>query len=352
MKIKISELKPNPFKKQIAKGRLDEDQVKRIMSNMKELGLMGALPVFKKGNDFHLINGHHRTEAMKREFGKNHEVEVVVHNYSEEQVLRGMVIENLTQRANDFKEEVENIVTIKNYLKKNTTRSTGEHVVRPQGGGSQPEPDSLRSVIAWLNKNGEVMSIGKISSLLNIRENLDEELFERVEKASHATGNKEGETIGVKDAISLSKIEDKKEQKEMSKVLLDTREQHGNRKNKNMTLYKNAPKEVKQQVRSGSIDIADIELAITTYHLKERKKNTVTVEDISKKIDMTIDSLSFSISDAQKNLKDVIHVLARASKYINDMTDGQKARMGKKISDFSKLLPRVSELLDKIEERI
>lgn len=350
MKIKISELKPNPFKKQIAKGKLDEDQVKRIMSNMKELGLMGALPVFKKGNNYHLINGHHRIEALKREFGKDYQVEVVVHNYSEEQVLRGMVIENLTQRANDFKEEVENIVTIKNYLKKHVAvQPLNTQNPRPQ---NQPQPDSLRSVIAWLNKNGEVMSIGKISSLLNIRENLDEELFERVEKVSHATGDKEGETIGVKDAISLSKIEDKKEQKDMSKVLLDTREQHGNRKNKNMTLYKNAPEEVKKQIRSGSIDLADIELAITSYNLKETKKHTVTVEDISKKIDMTIDSLSFSISDAQKNLKDVIHVLARASKYIDDMTDGQRARMGKKISDFSKLLPRVSELLDKIEERI
>ena len=309
MKIKINQLKPNPFKKQIAKGRLDEDQVKRIMSNMKELGLMGALPVFKKGNDYHLINGHHRTEALKRQFGKNHEVEVVVHNYSEEQVLRGMIVENLTQRANDFKEEVENLKAIKGYLKKNvavqplnTKRKDGQDL-RPQ---NISEQGSIRDIISWLNKNGEVMSIGKISSLLKIEDKLDPELYDRVEKASHAGGTKEGETIGVKDATALSSIEDKEEQKDMAKALLDTREQHGNRKNKNITLYKNAPEEVKQQVRSGAIDLADIELAIVNHNLKEKKRNTVTIEDIGKKIDMTIDSLSFSISDAQKNIKDVI----------------------------------------------
>ena len=32
-------------------------------------------------------------------------------------------------------------------LKKKTTRSTGEQVARPQGGGSQPEPGSLRNII-------------------------------------------------------------------------------------------------------------------------------------------------------------------------------------------------------------
>ncbi len=48
--------------------------------------------------------------------GKEHEVEVVVSNYNEDQVFKGMVIENITQRTNDFMELNENIVAIESYL--------------------------------------------------------------------------------------------------------------------------------------------------------------------------------------------------------------------------------------------
>ncbi len=102
MKIKLSELKPNPFKKQISKGLLNKEQVDKIKSNIKELGFFGSLPVFKKDNQYYLIAGHHRTQALKEIYGKEHEVEVTISNYNEDQVFKGMVIENLTQRTNDL----------------------------------------------------------------------------------------------------------------------------------------------------------------------------------------------------------------------------------------------------------
>ena len=116
MKLKLSQLKPNPFKKQISKGELNQEQVDKIKANIKELGFFGSLPVFKKGDNFHLIAGHHRTQALKEVLGKNGEVEVTVSNYNEDQVFKGMVVENLTQRTNDFMELNENIAAIEGYI--------------------------------------------------------------------------------------------------------------------------------------------------------------------------------------------------------------------------------------------
>ena len=116
MKLQLSELKPNPFKKQISHGKLNKEQVDKIKANIEELGFFGSLPVFKKDNNYYLIAGHHRTQALKEIYGKEHQVEVVVSNYNEDQVFRGMVIENITQRTNDFMEMNENIVAIENYL--------------------------------------------------------------------------------------------------------------------------------------------------------------------------------------------------------------------------------------------
>ena len=102
MKLKISELKPNPFKKQISKGKLNYEQVQKIKQNLDELGFFGSLPVFKKGDKYYLVSGHHRIQALKEKFGKDYKIEVDIKNYNEDQIFRGMVVENLTHRAGEF----------------------------------------------------------------------------------------------------------------------------------------------------------------------------------------------------------------------------------------------------------
>jgi len=42
---------------------------------------------------------------------------VETYNYNEEKMLRGMVIENLTQRTGDFREETGNLVAVRDMLK-------------------------------------------------------------------------------------------------------------------------------------------------------------------------------------------------------------------------------------------
>ena len=148
MKIKIKDLNPNPFKKEINKGKLNSEIVRKIQANIKELGLMGALPVIKKDKKFHLIAGHHRVEALKQSFGKDYEVECTLHNYSEENILRGMVVENLTQRADELVEVTENLGAIRKFLK---TSAVQQQDIRDSKGrklhkGNIEEVGSVRNI--------------------------------------------------------------------------------------------------------------------------------------------------------------------------------------------------------------
>jgi hypothetical protein len=176
MKVKISELNSNPFKKDINKGKLKEQTIKKIQANIKELGLMGSIPVFKKDGKYFLIAGHHRIEALKRSFGKNYAVEVTLHNYSDENVLRGMVVENITQRQDEPFEVSENLALIRKYLR--SCSSTEQHL-KTQGKRADLEygGGTIREISDWLNTNGEVMSIGKISEYLKVYDNLDRSLL-------------------------------------------------------------------------------------------------------------------------------------------------------------------------------
>ena len=287
MKLKICELNPNPFKKEINAGELDEETVQKLMANMDELGLMGSLPVFVKNKKYFLINGHHRLEALKRKFGNVFQVEVVVHNYSEDQVLRGMIVENLTQRSNEFREELDNLLAIRKYLKE-TRQSLSDQ--RRDGNGKFAEGlccGSSSDIANWLDKNsGDVMKLTKIKDTIRIADNLDEELIENIKKQSHAVGKKDedDETIGVKVATALASFVDKQEQKDLAKAIKQSREQHGNRVTENLTVYKNAPDDIKQQVRQLHLDLADVEDAITISSPKDIESTTIFIPNFSSQI--------------------------------------------------------------------
>ncbi len=76
----------------------------------------------------------HRIQALKEVYGNNFEIDVVIHKYNDDQLLRGMVIENLTQRAGDFKEEIDNLIAVRNYLKK-INRSESEQMKSKRNDG-------------------------------------------------------------------------------------------------------------------------------------------------------------------------------------------------------------------------
>jgi len=276
MKLKINELNANPFKVSINKGKLNEETIKKIQSNLKELGLMGALPVFKKEGKYYLIAGHHRVEAVKRTFGSKYEIEVTLHNYSEDNILRGMVIENLTQRADELIEVTDNLNVVREYLKKNVAVQC-LNSKRKDGQDSRPQNiqdvGSIRNIADWLNQQGEVMSIGKIYAFLRVHDNLDKSLLKQAIKV--AGGRTEEKNISIEDAKNLARVE-KKDQIIIKDVLdetgLDYRE-----KAKLITEYNSAPEEIKEKIKSKEIPIAEIreeviEKQITESHNGEVKQ--------------------------------------------------------------------------------
>lgn len=274
MKLKLNELKPNPFKKEINEGKLNREQIDSLKSNMNELGLMGSLPIFKKEGNYYLVAGHHRKQALKEVYGNDFEVECTLHNYDTENILRGMVIENLTQRKGDFREEAENLKVIRKFLK--ATRSTVEHVVRNQGGGSQQESGSVRDIYKWLNKKGEVLSIGIISEHLKIMDTLDKDLIQQVDKTKSGTKIEDKNSLTFSQAVMLTSFEDKEEQKDLANALKDTDAQGRDKQRELLSIYKQAPEEVKKEIRKGEIDIADIEGEVIEHQIKQSNEGEHT----------------------------------------------------------------------------
>jgi len=265
MKLKLKDLNQNPFKKEINKGRLDEDTIKKIQANMIELGLMGSIPVVKRDNKFYLVSHHHRVEALKREFGKDFEVDVDLKNYSDDQLLRGMVVENLTQRNNEYAEEEDNILAIKKHLVKDKMLLDDKGIICPTGGqlkskrndmrgGRIDEYGSVRQICLWLDKNtGDVLKKSTISDRIAVYEKLNPELKKKIEKIGG--GKAPDDVVTVKQATELVRVtQDKEEQKD----LWDAMKKEEGRPHELLTLYKNSDEETKKEVRDGKIRLRDL----------------------------------------------------------------------------------------------
>jgi len=240
-------------------GELNREQIDKIKSNIKELGFFGSLPVFKKEDKIYLIAGHHRLQALKEVYGKDFEVKVEVEDYNEDQVFRGMVIENLTQRGRDFDETSENIQAVEDYLKEHSevlTKVRGDSPRSSQFSHLKSIPlneITANDVAEWIDKNtGKVLEKDVVINYMNINHNLDQSIKKQVEKKHDKNKEEREEGVNFTQAIILSGIKDHKEQKELAKVLNDTREQRVREQGKLITQYKQAPEEVKEQIKKST----------------------------------------------------------------------------------------------------
>lgn len=99
MKIDINKIKANPFR-DFDLDPIDGAQVERLKNSHKQMKQMGSIPVRKApGGYYEQMYGHHNMAAMRERGDKT--VEVTVGDYSDDDMVRGLALENLTQRSNN-----------------------------------------------------------------------------------------------------------------------------------------------------------------------------------------------------------------------------------------------------------
>jgi len=97
MRIHIDKLVPNPFRN-FEIDPIDLKQVARLAASIDDLGFFSGITARPIGDGwFQIAAGHHRWEAAK--MAKQAQIEAVVDTYTDEEMVRIMAIENLTQRG-------------------------------------------------------------------------------------------------------------------------------------------------------------------------------------------------------------------------------------------------------------
>jgi len=267
--IQLDKIKPNPFKKFIKNGELDEEIISKLMEGYKQTAFHIN---FKARNnekgDVELIYGHHRLEAAIRSFGKTHKIKLDVYSnkeFDDEKMLLDMVRENMTQRGDDFRDMADCIILTKKWLEGHFCKPGLQKKGRPQSSAD------ARKITKFLSNQGQSLSHSQVQKYIIIEQRLHPELKNKVEIGTRA-GKIDKEKIGFEIASEIAKF-DKSEQKILHKQI-EKAEVNKDKARKMLNEYRYAPEEIKKEVKRGKIKLEDVPIEKFKAKIKEKAEKS------------------------------------------------------------------------------
>ena len=344
IKISLKDIKPNPFKKFIDEGQFNEEQIEKLIEGYKQTIFHENLLARQKDGQIQLVYGHHRLEAAKRVYGNNYVISLNIVDYNDKQMIIDLCRENLTQRFNEFRQELDAVVLVRNYLEGKLPQAASAHGKQPrkEDGKFDNKELTCKDITQFLSKEGKAISETKVKELLRMNENLDKNILDNVKKTANQM--EKGEVVTYSEAVALASIKDKKEQRELVEAIKKTKEEQGGRVYKLISKYKEAPEEIKEKIRKGKLDLQDIDNELEVIDLKKKIDEGKTEKDQNIQIIKSqeiVDSLRSEILDTHKMLDSLMYKV----RIVRRKGFGWYSYSSKK--DFKKL---ISNILDKVEK--
>ncbi len=201
MKIKLKDLKPNPFKQSINGGLLTKSKIEMLKESIRKDGFWNNILCRKKNGNYELAYGHHRVEAAIQVLGASYTIDVPCEKLSDEAMLRILGNENSMQNEEYAIYQVDQVLATQKFLKENPSLSTG----KKSGHGAQP--DSAPAISKFLGEKN--WSLSKVASLLKLHKELHPKILRELRNTPGVTRDKE---ISAAHGITISRLKDKKDQ--------------------------------------------------------------------------------------------------------------------------------------------
>lgn len=93
MKVKIKDLKPNPFRR-LKTYPIDQARVERLRQSIKHTGFWDNIVGREKDGKVEIAYGHHRLIALQKEYSKDYEVDVIIKPLDDARMIQVMADEN------------------------------------------------------------------------------------------------------------------------------------------------------------------------------------------------------------------------------------------------------------------
>jgi len=295
--VSASMIKPNPYRKEV--GKLNNTQINKIVESFKMscFGENQRFEVRKKGAFYELVYGHHRLEAVRKVYGKDRQVEIIIQEYDNKMMLQEMLRENLSQNSSNILAKIQAVRLARITLKKNKTGHT------------------YQKIKEFLSKEGKLLSLNEVRSCLIVSDKLNPKLLHNISNFSNVN------MAGKKQLISENKIPFKRAFL-VASVTSDYKEQHDLLQSIENSYLKNTDDiyiilksyvklsfEQKQSVRSGDVNFALIPNIATQQDIDDIKQVKPHIDKV--RAALKENSLASKI---YVSLTDLKNLLERANK--------------------------------------
>jgi ParB/RepB/Spo0J family partition protein len=93
LKVMLKDIEQNPFR-DFKVYPLNEERIERLINSIKETGFWDNIIGRKKGDKVEIAYGHHRVAALRRIYADKKEIEIIVRDFTDEEMLKIMGGEN------------------------------------------------------------------------------------------------------------------------------------------------------------------------------------------------------------------------------------------------------------------
>lgn len=267
IQIKLGDIKPNPFKKNINNGELNDNTISKLIESIEHGTLPEIFSVRKSGKDYELCFGHHRRKALENKKGKTHKVLCNIVERTNDQMLVDMARENLAQRSDDFREERGTVLFVREYLAGVMGHDTRDNTGRINK-ASTSQGIGARQIALFLSKDGKVVSHNKVARILKIENSISPDIIKDVERSSNQW-DKDNSKISVSVAEEISQIKDHKDQKMFVEEVKEKQIGHKVLREA-VSEFQKADDETKEMVRNKEIELEDVKIENLKKEIKKR----------------------------------------------------------------------------------
>jgi len=167
VKVKLKDLKPNPFRN-FELYPINQEKVKGLETSIKETGFWANILCRKKDGDIQIAYGHHRLEALRNIQPPDTEINVIVQDISNERMIKIKGNEN-DEIYNCLPAAVdEQVKSVKEFLENN--RDKAREVLSSEGSEVKRVRTGAPMIAKFLGENWKVTRVEESLSRLNMIE--------------------------------------------------------------------------------------------------------------------------------------------------------------------------------------
>src|SRR5215470_9110530 len=108
MKFKLKNIKPNPFR-HIEHYPIQKEKVAALRESIKSTNFWDNIVARQLNGTAEIAYGHHRLEALRAEYGPNHEVDFIIRDLDDATMIQVMARENMEEWGTSAWVEMETI---------------------------------------------------------------------------------------------------------------------------------------------------------------------------------------------------------------------------------------------------